>query len=165
MVAPLTVWTLADCAARTLLRSKGAARLLIWMDLPSVLVNCRAVTSVIFPFATVIWTWTGPNRVPRGMPSTVGVQRRHAGQARVESEKEVQALLGPDLADDHPRRPHPQGLLDELADDLAGPLQSALPGLHGDPVGVPEVQHKSTCTTDLLPVAFATGPQRRTHAT
>ena len=48
-VAPLMVLTSADWADRTSVRSSGAARLLIWIDLRSSSVSWRAVTSVICP--------------------------------------------------------------------------------------------------------------------
>ena len=73
----------------------------------------------------------------------------HAGHAGVEREQQVETLLGSHLTDQDPARPHPQALLHEIAQpDLAGALQPALPGLHGDPVGVREPQHKAITTTD-----------------
>lgn len=70
-VAPLMLLTSADWAASTSLRSKGAARLLIWMDFRSSSVSWSAVTSVIAPAFTVICTWTEPNRVGTTAPSYV----------------------------------------------------------------------------------------------
>jgi site-specific DNA recombinase len=71
------------------------------------------------------------------LPSTVGVQRREPGQPRVECQQQVEALGGSDLADDDPRRPHPERLAHQVAQrHLAGPLQPGLPGLHRHPVGV-----------------------------
>ena len=63
------------------------------------------------------------------------------GQPGVEREQQVEALLGAHLADDDPARPHPQALLDQVAQrDLAGALEPGLPGLHRHPVGVREPQ-------------------------
>ena len=75
------------------------------------------------------------------LAGAVGVQRAHAGQPGVEREQQVEALLGPDLAHDDPARPHPQRLLDQVAQpDLAGALEPGLPGLQRHPVGVREPQ-------------------------
>ena len=63
------------------------------------------------------------------------------GQPAVEREQQVEALLGPDLADDEPRRPHPQRFLDQMPQgDLAGALEPCLAGLHRHPVRVHELQ-------------------------
>ena len=71
----------------------------------------------------------------------VGVQRRHAGQAGVEGQQQVEALGRPDLADDDPGRPHPQRLADQVAQrHLAGALEPDLPRLHRDPVGMREAE-------------------------
>ena len=49
--------------------------------------------------------------------------------------QQVEALLLPHLADDEPRRAHPQRLLDQPAQrDLAGALEARLPALHRDHV-------------------------------
>ena len=57
------------------------------------------------------------------------------GQAAVEGDEQVQALLLPHLADDHPVGPHAQRLLDQAAQpDLAGALEVGLPRLHRHPV-------------------------------
>src|SRR3954471_13256814 len=41
-----------------------------------------------------------------GLAGAVRVQRCHPGEPGVQRQQEVQTLLGPDLADDDPRRPH-----------------------------------------------------------
>ena len=75
------------------------------------------------------------------LAGAVGVDRAHAGQPGVEGEQQVEALLGADLADDDPAGPHPQALLDQVAQpDLAGALEPGLPGLERHPVGVREAQ-------------------------
>ena len=58
------------------------------------------------------------------------------GQAAVQRDQQVEALLLPDLADDDPGRAHPQRLLDQAAQrDLAGALEVGLAALHRDDVG------------------------------
>ena len=58
------------------------------------------------------------------------------GRPRVQRDEQVEALLLPHLADDDPRGPHPQRLLDQPAQrDLAGALEVGLAGLHRDDVG------------------------------
>jgi hypothetical protein len=75
----------------------------------------------------------------QGLARAVGVERAHPGQSSVEREEQVEALLGADLADDDPRRPHPQRLLHEVAQrDPAGALEPGLAGLHRHPVRVVE---------------------------
>ncbi len=50
--------------------------------------------------------------------------------------RQVQALLLAHLADDDPRGPHPQRLLDQPAQrDLTGPLEVGLAGLYREDVG------------------------------
>lgn len=72
----------------------------------------------------------------------------HARQAGVEGEQEVEALGGPDLADQDAARAHPERLLHQVAQhDLAGLLQPGLPGLHRDPVGVGEAQFEDLLRT------------------
>jgi hypothetical protein len=74
------------------------------------------------------------------------VQRRHAGQPGVECEQEVEGFCGPDLADDHAGRSHPQRLADQVTQrHLTGALQTSLPGLQRDPVGMRDAE-----LTDLL---------------
>ena len=68
------------------------------------------------------------------LPRAVGVDRAHAGQPGVEGEQQVEALLRAHLPDDHPAGPHPQALLDQVAQpDRARALEPALAGLHGRP--------------------------------
>src|SRR4051812_20733053 len=67
------------------------------------------------------------------------MQARHPRQTRIQRQQQVEALLGTDLTDNDARGPHPQALLDELAQrHLTGALEPPLPRLHGDPVGMPE---------------------------
>ena len=83
-------------------------------------------------------------RLDQRLARGVGVQAGHAGQPGVEREQQVEALLGAHLADDQPRRPHPQALLDQAAQPyLAGALQPRLPGLQRHPVGMrePQLEH------------------------
>src|SRR4051794_7546892 len=75
------------------------------------------------------------------LPRRVRVQGSHPGQAGVQGQQQVKTLLGTNLADDHPRGPHPQALLHQVAElDLPRALKSALPGLHRHPVRVREAQ-------------------------
>ena len=72
---------------------------------------------------------------------------RHARQSGVESEQQVEALLGPHLPDDDARRSHPQGLLHQIPKhDFAGALEPRLPGLHRDPVGMSTLQFEDFFT-------------------
>jgi hypothetical protein len=71
-----------------------------------------------------------------GLAGAVRVQGAHAGQTAVECDEQVEALLLAHLADDDPRGPHAQRLLDETAQrDLTGALEVGLPGLHRHHVG------------------------------
>src|SRR5204863_73625 len=72
---------------------------------------------------------------------TSSMQCRHPGKPRVERQQQVEALGPTHLADDDPGRPHPQRLPDEVAQrDHARPLETRLPRLHRDPVGMTEPQ-------------------------
>ena len=84
------------------------------------------------------------------------------GQAGVEGQQQVEALLGPDLADDDPARPHPQALADQVAQvDLAGALEPGLPGLQRHPVGVrePELEDLLRADTTRSPPGIAAARQ------
>ncbi len=77
------------------------------------------------------------------------MQACHPGQARVERQQQVEALFGPHLADHDPAGPHPQALLDQMAQpDLAGAFEAGLSGLQRDPVRMTEAQHTAIRSTD-----------------
>src|SRR4051794_26284171 len=68
----------------------------------------------------------------------------------IQTVREVEALLGPDLADDHAAGPHAERLLHEVAEPhFAGALQPLLTGPRRHPVGVGEAEHKDSSTTDV----------------
>ena len=93
------------------------------------------------------------------LAGAVGVDRAHARKAGVEGEQQVEALLGAHLADDDPARPHPQALLDQVAQpDLAGALEPGLPGLQRHPVRVREPQLEDLLRGDH---PLAAGDRRR----
>jgi len=57
------------------------------------------------------------------LASAVGVDGAHAREPRVENQQQIEAVPGPRLADDDPVGPHPEALLDQVAQlDLAGAL-------------------------------------------
>jgi len=99
------------------------------------------------------YTGTGQQRqgaqLDQRLAGAVGVDRGETRQPGVEGQQQVQALGRPDLADDHPGRPHPERLAHEVAQgDLARALQALLPGLHRHPVGVGEAQLEDLLGTD-----------------
>ena len=75
------------------------------------------------------------------LSSAVGVQGAHARDAAVQRDQQVQALGLSHLADDDPRGPHPQRLLDQPAQrDLARALQAGLAALHRGDVSQRDLQ-------------------------
>ena len=85
--------------------------MLIWIDLPSVSVSWRGVTSVILPFDTVIWTWTAPNLVWTAVP------------VYVPEADEFELPEEPVAADPVPVEPRP----DELVPDEPVPVDPVVP--------------------------------------
>jgi hypothetical protein len=67
--------------------------------------------------------------------------------------RQVEALLLPHLADDDPRGPHPQRLLDQPPQrDLTGALEVGLADLHGDDVGQRHPELEDNRSAQISPV-------------
>src|SRR3712207_5127296 len=87
--------------------------------------------------------------------------------------RQVEALLLPHLADDDAGGPHPQRLLDQLAQrDLPGALEVGLAGLHRHHVGqrhaelgqLPAARNWSTTLCGILPRADTSMPLALAHS-
>ena len=71
------------------------------------------------------------------------------GNAAVEGDEQVEALLLTHLPDDDPRRTHAQRLLDEPSQrDLAGALEAGLPALHRGDVALRDLQLEDLLARD-----------------
>jgi len=69
-------------------------------------------------------------------------------QAGIQRDEQVETFLLPDLADDDPRGPHPQRLLDQAPElDLAGAFEVGLAGLHRHHVGQVDLEREPWIST------------------
>src|SRR5689334_16760777 len=87
---------LALCAFRVSWMRIGRARALISWSLPLLFGYCTTATSVIDPFATVIWTCTGPQRVSATVPVTVPDVAEVVGLAALEEPAELDEPAEPE---------------------------------------------------------------------
>jgi hypothetical protein len=72
---------------------------------------------------------------------TVGVDAAHTGKARVQRNQHVETLGLPNLSDNQPVRPHPEGFLDEAPQRyFAVPFEIRLPALQAHDVAQGELE-------------------------